>query len=259
MPEGSGLVCARSHRFDRSRHGFYNLLQPQDRRSRNPGDAGHAVLARRRLFDAGVLEPLYAPLRERLRGAGAILDVGCGEGHLAGPLAGECDVVGIDLAAKAIELAARRWSDGCWVVANADRQLPVASASFDVITSIASRRSPVQFARALRPGGRAMIAVPGAEDLVELRELIGGTAVRESRIDAVAAEFAPPWHVESSWKIEVPVACTAAIARDLLAASYRGQRASAASVLQRVTEMTVTLAFDVVELRIDAGSIDAKG
>ena len=48
------LICAAGHAFDVARHGYVSLLQPQDRRSRVPGDAPEAVAARARLLEAGV-------------------------------------------------------------------------------------------------------------------------------------------------------------------------------------------------------------
>ena len=52
------LFCPRGHSFDVARSGYINLLQPQERRSKQPGDTAAAVAARRRLHDRGVTEPL---------------------------------------------------------------------------------------------------------------------------------------------------------------------------------------------------------
>ena len=41
--EGKRLVCARGHSFDISSTGYVNLLQPQDRQSKQPGDTADAV------------------------------------------------------------------------------------------------------------------------------------------------------------------------------------------------------------------------
>jgi len=60
---GRSLVCPRGHSFDLARSGYANLLQPQDRRSKRPGDAPEAVEARRRLLDAGYGEPLLRAIR----------------------------------------------------------------------------------------------------------------------------------------------------------------------------------------------------
>src|SRR5450755_3800076 len=41
--ESNRFVCERGHSFDVARSGYLNLLQPQDRRSANPGDSKEAV------------------------------------------------------------------------------------------------------------------------------------------------------------------------------------------------------------------------
>ena len=161
------------HCFDIARSGYINLLQPQDKRSRDPGDAAEAIAARRRLLDAGtgtaLLEALYAliagfglPPRARA------LDIGSGEGSLLGALAARFDLeaAGVDLSARAVELAARRHPGVLWLVANADRGLPFADGSLDLVLSITARRSPAECARVLAPGGRLVVAVPAPDDLV---------------------------------------------------------------------------------------------
>src|SRR3954462_7715075 len=73
-------LCARGHSFDVARSGYINLLQPQDRRSKEPGDSREAVAARRRWLESG-REPVVT---DAVRGMSPALDVGCGEGsHLA--------------------------------------------------------------------------------------------------------------------------------------------------------------------------------
>ena len=244
-PSDCGLVCARGHRFDRARRGFFNLLQPQDRRSKRPGDSDGSVLARRRLFETGVLEPLYAALRDRLRSSRRLVDVGCGEGHLVGPLSAASTVIGVDLAALAIDLAAKSWPDGCWVIANADRGLPVVDEAVDTVVSVAARRHPGEFRRVLHKGGRVVIAVPAADDLVELRELIGGEAVSMSRAGTIEEEFRDGWRIATRERLHEVVDASRETVRDLLAASYRGQRRSAEPALKRLDTMRVTLAFDL--------------
>src|SRR5207253_3467190 len=73
-------ICGRNHAFDIARSGYVNLLQPQERRSRTPGDSAEAVAARRRIADRGILEPLVAPMIAMLRDARVVLDIGCGDG-----------------------------------------------------------------------------------------------------------------------------------------------------------------------------------
>src|SRR5208282_1856570 len=58
------LLCARGHSFDVARSGYINLLQPQDRRSNQPGDTAAAVAGRRRLHERGVTEALLQAIAD---------------------------------------------------------------------------------------------------------------------------------------------------------------------------------------------------
>src|SRR5882672_8548141 len=83
------VICARGHSFDVARSGYLNLLQPQDRRSGQPGDSAEAVAARRRLHDSGVNEPLLEAIGA-MAAAGprdTVIDAGCGDGYYLGELA----------------------------------------------------------------------------------------------------------------------------------------------------------------------------
>ncbi|MGH9695411.1 MAG: putative RNA methyltransferase, partial [Bryobacteraceae bacterium] len=61
------MLCARRHSFDIARSGYINLLQPQDRRSKQPGDTKAAIAARRRLHDRGVTAPFLQGVADMLR------------------------------------------------------------------------------------------------------------------------------------------------------------------------------------------------
>src|SRR6266571_969658 len=72
------VVCARGHSFDIARSGYINLLQPQDRRSKQPGDTLAAVTGRRRLHDRGVTAPLLDGISDILGASpdDVVLDAG---------------------------------------------------------------------------------------------------------------------------------------------------------------------------------------
>src|SRR5579863_1652671 len=105
--EGQRVVCARGHSFDIARSGYINLLQPQERRSRQPGDTAAAVAARRRLHDRGVTEPLLNAIIAMAMPApdDIVLDAGCGEGYFAGNIGRRTGAAarGIDISIPAIE------------------------------------------------------------------------------------------------------------------------------------------------------------
>ncbi len=174
------MICPRGHCFDIARSGYVNLLQPQDKKSKEPGDTVAAIAGRRRIHELGVTQPLLDAISS-LSGVVAcdvVLDAGCGEGFYLGSLqAGSgCAAEGVDISIPAVDAAARRYPACSWVVANADRALPYGDASFTLVLSINARLNAAEFRRVVRPGGRLLLAIAGAEDLRELR---GGSAGRD--------------------------------------------------------------------------------
>jgi 23S rRNA (guanine745-N1)-methyltransferase len=185
------VICPRGHAFDVARSGYINLLQPQDRRSKQPGDTSAAVAGRRRLHDRGVTEPLLRAIGEIIGASPGdiVLDAGCGDGYYLGELARQtgCDAHGVDISISAIDAAVRRYPECEWIVANADRFLPYADRSFTIVLSITGRMNAGEFRRVLRDGGRLLVALPGPEDLIELR---GSGRDRTMRtIETFAADF----------------------------------------------------------------------
>lgn len=250
------LVCPRGHRFDRARSGYHNLLQPQERRSRQPGDSAAALAARRRLFDGGHGDWLVPHLLAafdalRLPPGATVLDVGCGEGFYLGTLARErrIEAHGLDISAPAVDLAARRYPDATWIVANADRTLPYAAGSFDLALALTSRLNPGELRRVLAPaapgapaapaspaspaaasgpphsgGGFLLLTVPAADDLVELRAALLGEGRLRDRLQPALANLATQFELVRQVTVGTRLRLDAAGARDLLAATYRGVR-----------------------------------
>lgn len=247
------LVCPQGHSFDLARSGYCNLLQPQDRRSKNPGDSRQAAEARRRLLDAGYGTALLAALEDEtaaLQPNAAVLDVGCGEGYYLGSLAaGGFEAHGLDLSVPAVELAARRYPGIMWVVANADRFLPYAAGSFDLVLSLDARLSPSEIRRVLAPEGRLLVAVPAPDDLVELRAAVLGEGVLRDRLARAAELLAPDFVLEGRRSVRQTARLDAAALRDALAATYRGARQSRLARLDGIAEMEVTLAHDLARFR----------
>jgi 23S rRNA (guanine745-N1)-methyltransferase len=171
--DGRRLVCSRGHSFDVARSGYINLLQPQERRSKQPGDTVAAVAGRRRLHDLGVTQPLLDGIAEMVgsRPSDVVLDAGCGDGFYLGSLARDAGfgAHGVDISIPAIDAAARRYPGCEWIVANADRFVPYADGSFSLVLSITARMNVGEFRRVLRDDGRLLVALPAPDDLIELR------------------------------------------------------------------------------------------
>jgi 23S rRNA (guanine745-N1)-methyltransferase len=249
-------ACPRGHAFDVARSGYVNLLQPQDRRSPGAGDAKAAVETRMRLFAAGVGGTLVAEVVRQCGTLGidtgaAVVDIGCGAGDLLAALISTRLIqgIGIDLSAAAAELAARRFPDLTWVVANADRRLPLVDASVALVTSLHARRNPAECARVLGEGGTLLVAVPAADDLIELRESVLGDGVERDRGAALLAEHEPLFTLLSHCQVRERHALERATLLDLLRTTYRGARTSAAERVGTLDRLDVTLASDVFLFR----------
>jgi 23S rRNA (guanine745-N1)-methyltransferase len=250
---GRTMVCERGHSFDVARSGYVNLLQPQDARSRTPGDSAETVAARQRFLDGGyeshVVDSVVSVVASLLpRPHASILDVGSGSGHYLAAIAAslDLDAHGLDISATAVDRAARSQPTLSWVVANADRRIPYASGSFDVVLSVTSRRNRAEFHRILTPGGALVVVIPAADDLVELREIVLGAGVAANRLERVVAdlaeEFAFVRHVESRGRVHLEPDA----ARDALLATYRGVRSSQRERTLDLAALEVTLAREIL-------------
>jgi 23S rRNA (guanine745-N1)-methyltransferase len=241
-------ACPAGHRFDRARSGYVNLLQPQDRRSAEPGDPKAAVRARRRTVDRGLADGILAALLELVPAGGRALDVGCGEGFVAGALAGRGDDAwGVDLSAVAVDLAARRYPTARWIVANADRAFPFAEGSFDTVLSVTARKNPAETRRVLATGGRAIVAVSGERDLAELREVLLGRADPVDRITPTMAAYAG-FRPISDHAVETRHRLDREALSDLMTLTYRGARHREQARFEGIASLDVTFHHRILVL-----------
>jgi 23S rRNA (guanine745-N1)-methyltransferase len=251
-PAKRGYRCPRGHSFDIARSGYLNLLQPQDRKSLSAGDSSAAVEARARLIAEGVGRSVITELVRCSTLASAtdrvVADLGSGSGDaLAAVVSGRSWTgIGIDLSVAAAQHAARRFPQLTWVVANADRRLPLVDSAVSFLVSLHGRRNPSDCARVLEASGTLFVAVPAPDDLIELRRLVQGAGIARSRIDTVLKEheafFRP---VEQFTSREHHMLDQRAL-KDLLIGTYRGARKRAGPLVESLTAMNVTLASDCV-------------
>jgi 23S rRNA (guanine745-N1)-methyltransferase len=237
--EESRLICPQGHAFDIARSGYINLLQPQDRRSKQPGDTPAAVAARRSLHDRGVTEPLLQAIAGITHPApkDSVLDAGCGDGYYLGELSSRtnCDAHGVDISIPAIEAAARRYPACEWIVANADRFLPYADASFDLVLSITGRMNAPEFRRVLRHGGHLLIALPAPEDLIELR------GKGRDRVPRTLESFAHDFKLAEQRRVTTTADLDAAAVEDVLLSIYRPLQSKPAEAMRLTFSLDLLL------------------
>jgi 23S rRNA (guanine745-N1)-methyltransferase len=239
--EEKRMVCGLGHSFDAARSGYFNLLQPQDRKSKQPGDTAEAVAGRRRLHDLGVTRPLLDAIAKIAAPTGEdiVLDAGCGDGFYLGMLARKtgCDAHGVDISTAAIDAAAKRYPECEWIVANADLMLPFADRSFSLALSITGRMNSSEFRRVLRDGGRLLVAIPAPEDLIELR------GAGRDRVARTIETFASEFKVTDQGRVTTAADLDVEAVRDVLHSIYRPIQA------RPPTAMRVTFSFDILLLQ----------
>jgi 23S rRNA (guanine745-N1)-methyltransferase len=239
--EEGRLLCPRRHSFDIARSGYINLLQPQERRSKQPGDTVAAVAARRRLHDRGLSEPLLQSIAQTLAPSpnDIVLDAGCGDGFYLGSLARQIgfDAHGVDISTRAIEVAARRYPECEWIVANADRSMPYADKSFSTVLSITARMNPGEFRRLLRDDGRLLVALPAPEDLIELR------GAGHDRVAPTLKRFEHLFKLVDQRHIAIAANLDVTAVRDVLLSIYRPMQS------QKAIATAVTFSLDLLLFR----------
>ena len=218
------------------------------------GDSKASVEARASLFEAGVGRSLASAVAQRVAALDfgdrepVVVDLGSGSGDAlaaivaARPAAG----IGIDLSTAAAEHAARRFPSLTWVVANADRRIPVVDRTADVVASLHGRRNAADCARVLADSGVLFVAVPAADDLVELRELIQGRAVQRDRGDSAIAEHLPHFSLVERTTVRERRHLERDALLNLLRGTYRGARQSAAARVDALDALDVTLASELL-------------
>ena len=235
------LFCPRGHSFDVARSGYINLLQPQERRSKLPGDTAAAVAGRRRLHDLGVTAPLLHAIAALIAASSndIVLDAGCGDGFYLGTLSRQTGFTacGVDISIPAVDAAARRYPGCEWIVANADRFVPYADRSFSMVLSITARMNAGEFRRALRDDGRLLVALPAPEDLIELR------GAGRDRVARTIQTFARDFTLVDQRRVTTTADLDAGAVHDVLLSIYRPMRA------QPVEARRVTFSLDLLLFR----------
>ena len=183
---GGAVRCPAGHSFDRAKEGYVNLLLVSRMHSKIPGDSREMVAARNRFLNGGGYAPfaaelarLCAELARKKGGVLHILDAGCGEGYYDGAICAELErqglpfrLAGFDISKAAVRLAAKRKLPNAAFAVASSFAAPVESGWADVVLNIFSPFAGEEFRRCLAPGGRLIYAVPTAEHLMGLKDVL---------------------------------------------------------------------------------------
>ena len=184
---GSPLKCEKGHCFDRAKEGYWHLLPVQSMRTKAPGDSREMVAARRSFLNAGYYGIFGKALGQLCLEYGVpadpgaplrLLDAGCGEGWYDRNIAQKfaeagrpLQLAGFDIAKPAVRLAAKALPTAQYAVASSFSQ-PVRTGWADLLLNCFSPFAQEEFLRVLRPGGRMVYVVPGAEHLYQMKAVL---------------------------------------------------------------------------------------
>lgn len=177
--------CPTGHSFDIARQGYINLLPVQNKRSKDPGDSKEMVLARQEFLSAGYYQPIADAVSDLVSASVPvdrtvnILDAGCGEGFYLRELTkkrttnsgSHVHLTGVDISKWAVIAAARQDKSADWIVGS-NANLPLLSASQDIILCMFGFPVYQEFNRVLRADGILIKVDAGPDHLIELREII---------------------------------------------------------------------------------------
>ena len=209
--------CARGHSFDVARDGYVNLLPVQHKNSIDPGDGPDMLRARREFLHAGHYRPLrdaaltlLAPLL-----AQTLLDIGCGEGWYTSAFTRiATEVIALDIAKPAIQMAARRFRGITWLVASG-ALVPVADSSIDIVGNLFTQLHVEEMRRVLRPGGHVLVVTPAADHLWTVRAGLFDE-VRAHEPDKFLAGFEAGFELAARQELCFPLSLTRESLKQLL-------------------------------------------
>ncbi|WP_336248853.1 putative RNA methyltransferase [Stomatohabitans albus] len=164
VDHNGGLGCARGHHFDRAKQGYVNLIVGSNP---HPGDTPAMVQARCRVHQAGVFEPVHTWLNAQSRGG--IVDIGAGPGEYLGSATHADWRIALDSSTAALRVCAKQSGVQAYG-GDLMRPLPIATAAADTVWSVFAPRPMREVVRILKPGGIALMIIPRANHLGELRE-----------------------------------------------------------------------------------------
>lgn len=194
IPEGRSLVCENRHSFDLAKEGYVNLMPTGKKLAATVGDSAAMFAARRAFFEGGYYEPLRQKLVDlvTLASPRTVGDIGCGEGYYLGGIAAalpEAQCFGTDIAKDGIRMAAKRYSQVSFAVADTYAQLPLAEHRADVLINVFAPRNAREFNRILDPSGKLIVVIPAPEHLADLRERNGLLGLQPDKLKAVVVSF----------------------------------------------------------------------
>jgi 23S rRNA (guanine745-N1)-methyltransferase len=253
---GHAFRCPLGHSFDVAREGYVNLL-----RDPYPGDTRAMAQARRAFLDAGHYAPLADAIARQVahhitqRAPNAplsVLDAGCGEGSYIADVAARlhsdavsCACYGLDVSKEAIRMAAQRYRQVTFIVANLKARIPFADGSVSALMNVFAPRNPAEFARVLAPGGLLLVVLPTPRHLAEARAAFALLDIQPEKERLVCESCAEHFMLAGSEPLDYSLTLDGQSLAALIAMTPNARHVSAETLerARQAAAFTVTASF----------------
>jgi SAM-dependent methyltransferase len=255
--------CPQNHTFDIAREGYVNLLPTAGKRPKFLGDSKEMLQARRSFLEQGYYIALVEAVQTQLwpyiarfsgRSPVHIAEAGCGEGYYLGrlkealdaqPEGQNCCYLGVDISKEAVRLAARRYKEISFVVADVKRKLPLVGSSVQLLLDIFAPRNGSEFARLLDPAGVLLVVIPGPDHLANLPSTLKPLGMETHKRQRLVEQMAPFFRLAGEQRLSYDVALDGESLGQLIqmTPNYRHLSPAQVSKLKSVPEMQVRLSF----------------
>lgn len=239
----AALFCEEGHRYDAARQGHVSLLGGKG--SPFKEDTPEMVASRERWLATGNYAPLASALAglalQHVQGRRVLLaDTGSGTGYYSHAVLDALEQAGhwpravdMDLSRAGAQRAARdpRVMSLIW---DTWKLWPVASDSVDVLLDVFAPRNPPEFARVVRPGGVALIAIPQPGHLAQLEDAAGLLGIDERKEDRLAEAFGAGWEEVERIEVASDLAVGREAAADLAHMGPAGHHHTREQLLERM-------------------------
>lgn len=178
--------CDKNHSFDRAKEGYVNLLSGKHKAGELIGDNRDMAKSRRLFLEKGHYDFLAQSICSQINKNDNVLDISCGEGYYTDYFRRKtgAQVSGFDISKEMIKLAAKKYKETFFFVANIAR-IPVKDASIDTAIQICAPFSEKEFARILKKDGKLLSVVPGRKHLWEMKKVLYKTPYENNEDNTV--------------------------------------------------------------------------
>lgn len=219
-PARRSLRCPAGHSFDAAKQGYFNLLTGKG--TAFEADSAAMAGARHDFLTAGHYAELSSALVELAAPAlqapdAVVLDSGTGTGNYLRAILDRTPAasIGLDISKFALRRAARLNPDTLNLVWDIWRPLPLGTHSVDLVTVVFAPRNPAEFARVLRPGGRAIVVTPRPGHLAEIAGLTGMLRIEEGKEERLAESMGGHFTLAGQEALDIRLTLDEATAADL--------------------------------------------